>query len=377
MEPGRIPAWLDGELPAPEELLRRLEALVPPQLDPDRYVRRLVAARALFVMLYGYALEGTENWIRPTAVIDMSDLQAARFAPAVRREWLSRVQSARRPQDVPGRWYRENSRETIRDEALRRLVELGIVVQRPGVPPTSPKPRYALAASVLPVLAPSLSATALEREIRRWRKAHLSSAALARIALDRRGATATTRRVRITLPNGESRHLAPGPSAELTRAAVEELAPRFLARPAVLLVSESAQKVSYRDEELLRATDLRIEAATTLPDVVMIDLGVEPPLLVFVECVATGGAINEARRAALEALAVTSGYAAQDTAHVTVFGDRTEAQFRAHAAALAWGSFVWFASEPDNLVFLRRGGRRAKTTLAALLREPGRSKAPS
>jgi hypothetical protein len=365
-----IPAWLDHELPSPERLQERLELLVPPQLDPENHVRRLVAARAIYVMLYGYAIEGSDTWIRPTTVIDMTPKQAAKLVPADRRAWLSRVQSARRPKNVPRRWYSENSRETIRDEALRRLVELGIVVQRPGVATSSPKPRYALATSVLPVFAPQLTGGALQQAVEAWQKKHLSAAALARLALDRKGAAPGTERVRITLPNGETRHLASGPSAELTRAVVEEFAPRFLARPAVLLVSESAQKISYRDEDLLKATGLRIEAATTLPDVVMMDLDddTHPPLLVFVECFATGGAINEPRRAALQAIATAGGFAPEDTAYVTVFKDRARSPFRGHAAALAWGSFAWFVTEPEDLVFFRKGATGARATLAALLR---------
>jgi hypothetical protein len=363
-----IPKWLDRAIPPPEELRERLAALVPAQVDPERAASRLVAARTVYVMLYGYAIEGTDTWIRPTAVTDMTPEQASELEPAQRRDWLRRVQSPRRPKEVPNRWYSENTRETIRDEALRQLVRLGIVVERPGVTTTSPVPRYALAASVLPVFSPGLTRRALKRAIDGWQQQHLSRAALARIALDRKGATAQARRVRVALPNGEVRHLAPGPSAELTRAAVEDFARRFLVRPAVLLVSESAQKISYRDADLLRATGLGIEAAAALPDVVLMDLGVEPPLLVFVECVATAGAVSEPRRVALEALAVTSGFAPQDTAYVTVFQDRARSPFRASAASLAWGSFAWFTTEPEALVYLRKGDDGLRTTLAAILR---------
>ncbi len=368
MGSSNLPPWLDDTLLSPEELLGRIELLVPAQLDPNRYVRRLVAARSIYVMLYSYAIEGLDRWIRPTAVIDMSSRQARKLNPGERREWLSRVQSAKRPRNVSGRWYSENSREQIRDESLRRLSELGIVVLRAGVTPTSPKPRYALAASVLPIFAPQFSAATLERAVESWQKEHLSAAALARLALDRKGATATTKRVRITLPNGESRHLAPGPSALLTRAVVEEFASRFLERPAVVLVSESARKVSYRDDELLNAAHLRIDSATTLPDVVMLDLGVDPPLLVFVECVATAGPVTDARRASLEALAVASGYSRKDVAYVTVFSDRSLPPFRANAPALAWGSFAWFVTEPDEVIFVRKGTQGRKTMLATLLR---------
>lgn len=361
------PSWLDEKLPSPEVLLERLQLLVPPQLDPDNSVRRLVAARVVFVLLYGYAIEGTDTWIRPTAVIDMSNRQSGELAPEVRRAWLRKVQSARRPKNIRGRWYSENSRETIRDEVLRRLSEIGIVVQRSGVTTTSPRPRYALARSVVAVFSPRLSAAAVEREIGAWRKAHLTRASLGRLALLRKGAAPGSERVRIELPNGEVRHLAPGPSSELARAVVEVFAPRFLAQPAVLLLSESAQKATYRDEELLRATGLRIEIATALPDLVLMDLEPNPPLLVFVECVATAGVVHEARRAALAAVAEASGYATENTAYVTAFADRADSPYRKNAAALAWGSCAWFASEPEHIILLRHGTEMEATRLVELL----------
>jgi len=92
-----------GELPTIEEILRRLLEIIPPTLDPQGWIRREIAARTIFVMFYGDAIEGEDRWIRPTAVTDMTDEQAARQASAERRTWLDLAQSPKRPKDVPGR----------------------------------------------------------------------------------------------------------------------------------------------------------------------------------------------------------------------------------------------------------------------------------
>ena len=76
----------------------------------------------------------------------------------------------------------------IRDETLREgLVRLGAVIERKGLPTTSPLPRYALAAHFAALLHPELFDETLTARIAQWQEANLSPGALARIAIIRRG----------------------------------------------------------------------------------------------------------------------------------------------------------------------------------------------
>jgi hypothetical protein len=161
-------SWLDERLPEVEEIRRRLARVIPGAQDPQGWIHRELAAKTVFVMLYGYAVEGHDRWIRPTAVTDMTDEQAARQDPESRKGWLDEVQGRGRPQVIPGRWYSENTRESIRDETLRSLVQLGVVVERAGLPTTSPKPRYALAKDFADLLSPTLAGDDLARAIETW-----------------------------------------------------------------------------------------------------------------------------------------------------------------------------------------------------------------
>jgi len=359
--------WLDGPLPRVAEIHARLQKLVPETEDPRGWVRRELAAKILFVMLYGYAIEGRNRWIRPTAVTDMTDNRAGLQDPAERIAWLDLVQSPNRPRNIPGRWYGENSREQIRDESLRAMLELGLVVERPGLPTTSPKPRYALAESLVELLSPTLEGDQLENAIDAWREAHLSKAALMRISIVRKGAASDQEGVLVRLPNGEVRRMAPGPSSKLTKAVAEEMATRFLGQPAVALLSESALKVSYRDDELCKAIGFDFEASEILPDLLLADLGSDPPLLVFVECVVSDGPVNERRRKELGRLALKADYQEASCGFVTAFHDRVKSPYRSMSSSLAWGSFVWFETEPDHLIYLRQGYEERATTLADLL----------
>ncbi len=136
---------------------------------------------------------------------------------------------------------------------------------------------------------------------------------------------------------------------------VEVFAPTFLAKPGVISLSESGNKVVARDEQLSKAIGLNIAADKNLPDVVLVDVGPEHPLLVFVEAVASDGPVNELRRAALLEISDEAGFPAEHVAFVTAYLDRSVQPFKKTVGSLAWGTYAWFASEPDKLMVLSSG----------------------
>ena len=160
----------------------------------------------------------------------------------------------------------------------------------------------------------------------------------------------------------------PGPSSVITKAVVEDFAKRFLEKPAVIWLSESRRHVVARDDALAQEIGLTIQPDKNLPDVILADLGPSEPLLVFVEVVATAGAISDARHAALMTLAKRAAFSENQVAFVTAYADRDESAFKASVSQLAWGSFAWFMSEPNNLLVLHRGREIADVVLRNLVR---------
>ncbi len=316
-----------------------------------------IAARTVFVMMYVGAVEGAEVWLRPDQVTRMTDAQAALLSDADRLIW-SKASIKPSKAEVPGRWYAANTRESVRDDTLRNaLVENGAVIERPGLATTSPLGRYALGAGFATLFDPALSGVALQDAIANWQRNHLTPGARMRIAVMRKGAAIDSDRVLVTFPGGETRRMAPGLSSELSRAVIEVFAPKFLGSPAVIFLSESRDKVVSRDDELARKIGLNILADKNLPDIILADLAPAHPLLVFVEVVASDGPISEKRKIALLKLTTAAGYPPQHIAFVTAYFDRSAAPFKKTVDGLAWGSFAWFASEPDNLVELIEGVR--------------------
>jgi hypothetical protein len=159
--------------------------------------------------------------------------------------------------------------------------------------------------------------------------------------------------------------MAPGPSSTISKAVIEEFAKLYLKSPAVLWLSESGAKVVARDDQLAAQLKLKISADKNLPDIILVDLGDgagEGVLLVFAEVVATDGPVTPQRKEALLKIATDAGFPAKRVAFVTAFLDRSHPAFRKTVPELAWRSFVWFATEPEDLVILHDGkAERAKT----------------
>ena len=321
--------------PLPDVLTiqRRLELIFPEGTENRNYLVRDMAARTVFVMLYTGAVEGAHQWIRPNQVTRMSDKQASKTDEVSRRDWTKwSLTKMKGDVAIPGRWYADNTREPIRDESIKGgFLLLGAVVHRAGLAVTSDRPSYALEKTFANLLVFGIDTAqraelvekspAFAAAIQTWREKHLSTEARARIRLSKQATTGAEHVVLVTFPNGETRRLSHGPSSDIAKAVIEVFAPCFLVKPMVVLVSDSALKTTYRDDSLTKAINLNITPATLLPDILIVDLGLEGarPLLVFVEIVATDGPIDRARKEALTKLATDSGHGAERLAFVTAF----------------------------------------------------------
>ncbi|MHB8910912.1 MAG: BsuBI/PstI family type II restriction endonuclease [Syntrophales bacterium] len=351
-------------------VIDRLPLIFPEGIEQRNYVVREMAAKTIFVMLYVNAIEGTEHWLRPDQVTKMTDVQATKTGEDERLSWAEKSLVPGGMKDISGRWYAQNTREPIRDETLRSgLVLTGAVVERSGLPTTSAKPRYALTKAFATLFVQDISEIKLAKKIRAWQQSSLNRGALARIQILKRGVVAAAEEggILVSFPNGEARTMAAGPSSVISKAVIEDFAIRFLKTPGVIFLSESGNKVVARDDKLAHSIGLNIQADRNLPDIIMVDIGPKDPLLVFVEVVATDGAITASRMTALLDIAVQAGFNPKQVAFVTAFSDRRSGAYRKAASELAWGSFAWFVSEPDKIIVFKQGARKKSDKLFELV----------
>ena len=131
-------------LPTIGEIQRRLEIIFPGKVSDLEYLASEATAKTVFVMLYIDAIEGNDIWLAPKHVIRMTQEQSYKQDDADRQKY--QVDCLKKGFRSNGtRWYQENSRETIRDECIRKgLYPKGCILLRRSIPTTSSKPRYAL-----------------------------------------------------------------------------------------------------------------------------------------------------------------------------------------------------------------------------------------
>ncbi len=355
----RSPAGTSIRLPAlssVDEVGRRL-GLIFPETFPNRGILvGTMAERVIYVFLYGGFVEGHDRYLRPSHVYFFTKTQAEKTGPAEREKWVSlAVRPGFRPKGE--RWYADTSRESIRDDLIRNeLLRLGLVQKVPGLPITSSKPIYFLSTPFAALFDPALSPQHCEEAIRIWQQEHLDPATLQRMALRAAGVEMRQGEVLVDLPEGSRIRIAAGPSSIIVKGLIENFARRHLKRPAILWLSGSDKKLNPHFIELSRSVGLEFDASAELPDVIVADL--EPPLRVFLcEVVATDGAVTEGRKVALLARIKLSNVPQSSVRFLSAFEDREADAFRKNFSKLAVASLVWFRTEPDLVVILRKNGR--------------------
>jgi hypothetical protein len=315
---------------------------------------RGISASTVFCMLYVNAIEGSHLYCSPMHVYRMTVEPSNLTSDEERKQYHDCI--LKKGCKIEGqRWYEDNTRESIRDETIRDgLMQLGAIVIKAGVPTTSGSPRYALQKGFAGLFDPGLEGEALEKVIEKWQEENLSKSALTRLKINLRGENLTDK-VLITFPNGETRHLETGPSSVIAKEVIEVFAKKFLIRPFVLWLSESGNKLSHRDDKLAKELGLHIDVSLDLPDIILVDITPNDVLLVFVEVVATDGAVTPRRIKAIYELTDNAGFKRSSVVFVTAYMDRQSAGFKKTVMELGWNSFLWFASEPGNLAILHEG----------------------
>lgn len=234
--------------------------------------------------------------------------------------------------------YAPNTRETIRDDAVKFFVEDGLLLRNPDDPsrPTnSGKTVYQIEPSALAMLrkvgTPEWSMSldqylqsreSLKHEISRKRN-------LVRIP--------------ITLPNGTHVELSPGGQNPLIKAIIELFCPAFAPGGIVLYIGDTENKFTHLDTSELAALNVTLESAAKIPDVIVYDT--KRNWLLLIEAVTSAGPVDGKRRKELKAL--FAGCKA-GLVFVTAFENRRSMQ--SFLSQIAWESEVWIADDPDHMI---------------------------
>ena len=234
--------------------------------------------------------------------------------------------------------YAPNTRETIRDDAVKFFVEEGLLLRNPDDPnrPTnSGKTVYQIEPTALSLLrkvgtlnwSPALRQYLASRESLKYeiaRKRDLS-------------------RVPVTLPDGSQVALSPGGQNPLIKAIIEHFCPAFAPGGVVIYIGDTENKFVHLETAGLAALGVILDSAAKIPDVIVHYTAKN--WLLLIEAVTSAGPVDGKRRKELKDL--FAGCKA-GLVFVTAFENRRTMQsFVSH---IAWESEVWIAEDPDHMV---------------------------
>jgi hypothetical protein len=234
--------------------------------------------------------------------------------------------------------YAPNTRETIRDDAVKFFVEAALLLRNPDDPnrPTnSGKTVYQIEPAALallrkygtlgwlPTLQKYLAARqSIKDEIARKRE-------LARVPL--------------TLPGGSQVALSPGGQNPLIKAIIEQFCPAFSPGGHVLYIGDTENKFVHLEAEALAALGVTLAPAAKMPDVIVHYTARN--WLLLIEAVTSAGPVDGKRRKELKEL--FAGCKA-GLVFVTAFESRRSMQ--SLLSQIAWESEVWVAEDPDHMI---------------------------
>jgi hypothetical protein len=234
--------------------------------------------------------------------------------------------------------YVPNTRETIRDEAVKYFVESGMVRRNPddpGRPTNSGKTVYQVEATACQLFS---AYGTLE-----WPgqlKAYLAARAAIRQEIGRERALA---RLPVRLPGDETVRLSPGGQNPLIKAVIEEFCSRFVQGAIVVYIGDAENKFEHLHAAYLAQLGVTMDAAAKMPDVVVHDT--RRNWLLLIEAVTSAGPVDGKRRKELKALFRQSR---AGLVFVTAFETRRAMQsFLTH---ISWETEVWVAEDADHII---------------------------
>jgi type II restriction enzyme len=237
-----------------------------------------------------------------------------------------------------GKKYAENTRETIRRQAIHQFVQGGVLVRNPdepGLATNSPRTHYALTPEVLEAVR-AFGTPGFDAAAAKFRKAQGGGLA-ERYAKPRHSANVT-----VTVDD-KVITLSPGGHNRLQVHIVEEFIPRFAPGARVLYLGDTDHKSKHVEKERLAAVGVPVTKHDKLPDLVVHDDTRD--WLFLIEAVTTHGPVSAKRHMELEELLATSKVG---RVYVSAFPSFRE--FKKYADEIAWETEVWIADAPDHLL---------------------------
>lgn len=231
--------------------------------------------------------------------------------------------------------YAENSRETIRKQALHHYRNAALIEDN-GKATNSPNYRYRLTNEALSLIK-EIGTHRYADALAAFNKAHVS-------LVDQYASKKKMQKMPVHI-NGRKLTFSPGKHNQLQKTILEDFAPRFCPNAQCLYVGDTINKDMILNEAALQKLGFSISQHDKMPDVVL--YSPTKNWIFFVEAVTSVGPMSPKRL--LELNEMTANVKA-GIIYVTAFPDRKT--FQKFFSELAWETEVWLSNAPDHMIHL-------------------------
>lgn len=236
------------------------------------------------------------------------------------------------------RKYAENSRETFRRQTLHQFEKEGGIVERnadePTRPTNSPNTTWSVTDDVLNVVK-AYGTKQWNRKLPNFLKKIKRTVVSYKVKRSKDKLSVMLGTADITL--------SPGKHNELQIATLTDFKKQFCPDAEVLYVGDTAHKMRYLNDPLLKEINFEIKKHDILPDIVFLDR--RKNRLYLIEAVSSHGPVSNKRRIELNEYFSKLDY---KKIYVSAFPDFRE--FKRHADDIAWETEVWVSEIPAHMI---------------------------
>lgn len=268
-------------------------------------------------------------------LLAMADMKSDKEWNEAENKWIRIHDIIRFSNTFYGTTYAENSRETIRKQALHGF-RTAALVEDNGKATNSPNYRYRLTEETLKLLK-TFQSVEWKKSLNYFLEYHDK---LIDIYASKKKMTMMPVKI-----NGAELQFSSGKHNELQKAIIEEFAPRYAPNSECLYVGDTIEKDLVKNIEKLKELGFEITLHDKMPDVVL--YREDKDWIYFIESVTSVGAMNPKR--IIEITEMTENVTAGKI-FVTAFLDfKTYKKF---SEELAWETEVWIAEMPEHMIHL-------------------------
>ena len=231
--------------------------------------------------------------------------------------------------------YAENSRETIRKQALHNF-KIAAIIEDNGQATNSPNYRYRLTDEFCELLRARKSIF-WEQKLEEYKNTHYSL--IQKYALKKK-----MQMIPVQINNVEYL-FSTGLHNQLQKAIIEAFLPRFAPYSECIYIGDTEKKDLLKNDAKLRELGFAISIHDKMPDVIL--YRADKHWLYFIEAVTSVGPMNPKRMAEINAITANV-----NAGKIFVTAFLTLDTYKKFIADIAWDTEVWIEDTPDHLIHL-------------------------